>query len=105
MSAKSPNTQKFTPGPWGLHRTGFAVMAPDAQGVTRCVAEMGDTTEIELLANARLIAEAPAMYQLLQAALLELEQPYQDCPMVRLHVRANIAAVLARIEGREVEHV
>lgn len=52
-----------TPGPWWASGSDFAVLAGDADDkpYTRTVAEtnVGDMTEAEALANARLIAAAP----------------------------------------------
>ena len=97
---------QYTPGPW--HTTPEGHVSSDThgfvplrtpfredafrEGPTRC-----DTSEPELLANARLIAKAPEMLALLRSCLLAIEDwgrsDYLPGPQIR--------ALLREIEGEK----
>ncbi len=63
---------KFTPGPWRVDRTTGRIVAQSPaypSDEDRCIAEIGESlafSQQERVANARLIAQAPKMYELLK---------------------------------------
>lgn len=81
-------THKHTPGPWYVaNRLGNHQGLVVEEGTSRNVALTYDS------ADARLIAEAPAMLEGLRAANIALI----DCGYE--HLREKIRAILARIDG------
>lgn len=101
---------KATPGPWEIHEytnyVGWSIYAPNAG----CIAErwyshsnfrMNDDLELQMRANAHLIAESWNLYHLLEDALEELR-------LIRMKdtdavydptLRTRISAGLARARG------
>lgn len=81
--------QKYTPGPWEIkadpcHYDSFttvvAGIGEQRKGLLReLIVEVGGWADIEVAeANARLIAAAPAMYELLKDILDELRKAIKD---------------------------
>lgn len=61
---------KWTPGPWSVDDDSITIRAPDALGgepwdVAAVTEFCGDNPDIEVPANARLIAAAPELYEAL----------------------------------------
>ena len=100
MEATKEKRATFTPGPWGIQDAGpgtirglrFRVITDE-----KIIAKTSDGLE-EARANARLIAAAPAMYEVLQelAESMELAKNYG---YEKEH--AMIQEVLAKVEGGE----
>jgi hypothetical protein len=90
---------KHTPGPWACttHHGKPAVNAPDSMGMIVAVVGFADpTVQAESEANARLIAKAPEMRQLVEQAI--------DLPESGGAAWLNRArALLAAIDGAEGE--
>jgi hypothetical protein len=94
---------KFTPGPWYTIHPESGEVAHEKTGntIARCVWAIND---MDYSANARLIAEAPSMYDALRAL-------FANCTMVHTvwgdgcnqkeadEAIASARAILARIEG------
>lgn len=107
MDAKSPDTQKHTPGPWTLSRNlgiasanGREILFPGH--VSRGV----DHPERE--ANARLIASAPALLEACQKALADLQDVHElaDLPeQLRLNVVGSIGRLIGVIAAADGRHV
>ena len=101
---------KFTPGPWKvLHDDrGLWVGAEQPEDHTRfgIVTEVGCTALApQASANARLIAQAPALYEALRALLAEFESRVAliknaDLEDGELDCMIDARAVLAKVEGR-----
>lgn len=97
----------ITPGPWKsimvfspVRHGCYDVLANDVRIAN--IIHFGKTDE-EAFANARLIAAAPEMVTLLNAALCEMQNPYAEkwiTSGTRM-VANNIAALLRRIDGEE----
>lgn len=104
---------KFTPGPWGLETPFGApgmfvtVAGPRRTNPIICHVYPGDDEQRspERLANARLIAAAPEMYQALQECLTSegaLCWTSREYAEKRIRYMDRIArAALAKAEGRE----
>lgn len=93
-----------TPGPWTVgeqYRQGLDVKA----GSSLVAIVIGQQASYETTkANARLVAEAPAMYGLLVAAINVLDANgivYGDCDHEPLDVLRAAREVIARIDGQE----
>ena len=93
---------KHTPGPWEWHEwygeygicTPLGIEHPKGMPIARVYYSEAD---------ARLIAAAPEMVTLLNAALCEMQNPYAEkwiTSGTRM-VANNIAALLRRIDGEE----
>jgi hypothetical protein len=71
-------SKKHTPGPWKIIKgakdfgSGYAIKAIPRGGYPYFIAEIYDTSSEENLANARLIAAAPALLAACEAALTVL---------------------------------
>jgi len=81
--------QKFTPGPWKVDEAEglpIAVIENNEDGNGIC--EVGISTDPETVANARLIAAAPEMYELLKY-MLEMD----------FIPKETIRILLTKIEG------
>lgn len=81
---------KFSPGPWRWEYDWTAELV-DAQGTT-----VAKTLGVSS-ADARLIAAAPEMYELLEVAWIFMETHGPDL----CHEQKAIEALLARIDGKE----
>lgn len=98
----------ITPGPWRARRFDHAdgvTNDVDAPGIG-CAPDCGDDERYSILedlkeADARLIAAAPAMLELLRATLAwpHSERPQDECEVVT----QKIEALLARIDGKDGE--
>ena len=87
-------TPKFTPGPWEM--CGNKVC--DVNGFTLAKCGWLTQSDDEALANARLIAKAPEMYDLLLELLADIladDVPIQDRPAAY----AKISGLLQEIQG------
>ena len=101
MDAKSPDTQKHTPGPWHVERTGrhdsAGRMVVSGNFCLSSVSNLHGNAD----ANARLIASAP---ELLEACKMMLEDLAEyESPKKGYFKSAEAArAVIAKAEGRHV---
>ena len=100
---------EFTPGPWWVGRSGASPLNDDIyfaegsghnQRIATCTYNYLSDVEIE--ANARLIAAAPEMLEALKAMVdAEYDGPDLDVGAFRLRLRAARAAI-AKAHGQEV---
>lgn len=96
---------KHTPGPWISHKApivggkyGFVIQHKQHRGISIATLFPGISTDrIEEIAeaNARLIAEAPAMLEALRRVMSGIE----EVGSVSTGARKEITAILARIDG------
>lgn len=95
-------TNQHTPGPWGLTDEGD-IAGPNGRVAVLNTLQVADCTQDEWEANARLIAEAPAILEALIEAL-----PYVECaedddcykPGAVRAVAKRMRAAIARATGR-----
>ena len=90
----------FTPGPWEAKQKyiGISVFDSNGDGVANVCQSYGDTP-YKVWANARLIAAAPEMYELLREFLQGLGDFITEIPDEAIE-RAE--ALLRRINGEEI---
>ena len=88
---------KFTPGPWKVgNYTDFIEIHSDTPAGLKEVCYMDDWTDgDEALANARLIAKAPKMFNVLKKCLDYLKR----CPMTRNAGLEREIEILLEIDG------
>ena len=81
------SNEKHTPGPWAVNANGYMkVCAPNGFVLAR-VFKYGNGNE-STAANARLIAAAPELFEILEELLI-----YNDNPHTIAHAKAIIAKV------------
>ena len=86
---------KWTPGPWHMWKTVAGEFAVDAASVT--VGRINDLSD-ETMANARLIAAAPEMYEALKAFVAAHEKSLQ---LEKTDVALRLSkAAIAKAEGK-----
>lgn len=105
----NPNqTAKHTPGPWRVG-TGATIVGvrPDGSGlplmVAQCVRPIHGTEQEDnayLFANARLIAQAPALLAVLRTVEAAFNVKEID-PLVAFATIEKVRATIARVEGRD----
>lgn len=105
------DTPKYTPGPWCLDVEPsddgtFFVQTPEGRD-GQCIAEVYNQTTPDTVANARLIAAAPELYEALRSLLAEVEADREaEDPQARTQMEwedaplAAARAALAKAEGR-----
>jgi len=87
---------KHTPGPWSVGKYTITVDGPDG----KILATITASTKDKELANARLIAAAPEMLDLLYAALPHVEDGEEfNKPQCR-NLSKNIKELINKIEGK-----
>ena len=97
---------KHTPGPWRMEPfvpEGDTLVVRDEWG-TFVVADAGRTDSKVAQANARLIAEAPAMAAELRSAVEYIETLTRDTAHWDIYgaeISARLRAILARIDGAQ----
>lgn len=97
---------KHTPGPWWASGSDFAVLAADADDApyARTVAEtnVGDMTDVEALANARLIAAAPDLLHALKQmqACSHKTHSHGEFPAKTCGLCTKALAAIAKAEGQ-----
>lgn len=94
---------KHTPGPWFARGSTISAPSGTGEGHTFTLAELGGIYP-EKAANARLLAEAPAMLEALRKAEGWVSRTGNGKPMIdrtQIAVYEEIRAILARIEGKQ----
>ena len=99
---------KFTSGTWSVGingKYGPYVYADDGNAIIAVIRSCGHISESNAKdavrrANARLIAAAPEMYELLKGII----QSTADCPMESAGFFREARELLARIDGEEAAH-
>ena len=89
----------YTPGPWVRHIDGLSVFGaePDRQQVVDCDVCSPNLPIEERQANARIIAQAPAMLDLLvRFARGDMKLPHSEYDM---QLRAEARALIGKIVG------
>jgi hypothetical protein len=102
---------KHSPAPWEISQyenwKGFSIWAPGAG----CIAERWYASEHEdvpILANARLIAAAPALLEALKSCLsclqMECEECYGECPCADPCAQCRAKAAIRAAVGEQEEN-